>query len=293
MTARRTRSLARRLIGLTAATLFAVGGLTAGVGSAAHAAPVPETETLVLHDVTVTQLVARSSIGGIQFSLHPFGGTPTTVMTNQTLGTTLHVVLSSCGKVVTERTSTLRGYDAFIYVGFGADQRYYSPNPSALSDMIGDSIDYTLTVTKPGYDPYTYTGSTSDYATRPSCEDLAGDNAAGIAVQAWSDRIGALDATGGSTLTISDTRASGARISYVWTVTDQTTETSKASRAQATKSSKASKKSVGTVVARGLRTLRVKRAWVGKDLAVTVTVTKGTGKRTKALTKTLRYGTVA
>lgn len=272
LTSTLTSRLANRLVGGAVAALLTIGGL-AVAAPAAHAAPVPETETLVLYDVSVSELLPASSLGGIQFSLHPYGGSPTTVMTTETKGTTLHAVLSSCGKVVTERTSTLRGFDAYIYVGFGADQSHYTSAPSALSDMIGPSIDYTLTVTKPGYDPYTFTGSTGGYTTRPSCADLSGDNTARIPVQAWSYKYAQPTAKVGSILTISPTRAAGTHVGYVWTVK------AKGKPAQ--------------VVSRGYRTVRVKQGWKGKQVKVSVTVTKGTGKRAKTLTKVLRYGKAA
>lgn len=276
MTLRLAHRIMRRA-GITAATLAAI---TAATVTPAHAVPLPENERLVLFDVSVQEVQYRSSIGGVQWSLHPYGGTPTTVMTD-TQGIEMHAVLSSCGKVVTERTSVMRGFDAFIYVGFGNDPRYFSSAPSDIGDRIGPSIDYTLTVTEPGYDPYTFTGSTSTYTSRPSCEDLAGDNAAGIPIKAWSVKYAQPDAKVGSNLTISDTRADGAHIGYVWTV--------------ATKSAKSGSKTIkksSTIVSRGYRTLKVKKGWKGKDLSVTVTVTKGTGKRAKTLTKTINYGTV-
>lgn len=258
--------LTTTLIGAAAASTLVVGAAAAP----ASAVPVPEAETLVLYDVSAQELLSTSSLAGIQFSLHPFGGTPTTVMTSETKDTTLRAVLSSCGEVVTERTSTLRGFDAFIYVGFGEDPRYATHRPSAISDRLGPSIDYTLTVTKPGYDPYTYTGSTSGYTTRPSCEDLAGDNSARIPVQAWSYAYAQPTAKIGSNLTISETRAAGTHVAYVWTVK------AKGKPAQ--------------VVSRGYRALKVKRGWKGKQVTVTVTVTKGTGKRAKSLARTIRYG---
>lgn len=272
MKARLASLLMGRLAGVAAATLVALS--TVGIAPAAHAAPVPETERLVLYDVAVSENITRSAIGGVGLYLHPYGGTPTTVMTD-TKGIEMHVVLSSCGKVVTERTSIMRGFDAFIYTGFGADPRYYSHNPSEISDRIGPSLDYVLTVTEPGYDPYTFTGTTSAYTTRPTCEDLAGKNKAGIAMQAWSSIYAQPDAKIGSNLTISDTRAAGAHVAYRWTL-----------------AAKGQKLSTAKVLARGVRTLRVKPAYRGKRISVTITVTKGTGKHAKVLTKTLRYGTV-
>jgi hypothetical protein len=267
--------LAGRLTSVVAATMVGLSALT--IAPAAHAAPVPEIDRLVLYDVFVQETITRGSIGGVNFSLHPYGGTPTTVMTD-TQGIEMHVVLSSCGKVVTERTSVMRGFDAFIYTGFGADQRYYSPNPSEISDRIGPSIEYTLTVTEPGYDPYTFTGSTSAYTSRPSCQDLSGDNGKTIPVRAWSAKYAQLDPTVGSLLTISDTRADGARIAYAWTVAEGTGKLAKRT---------------AKVVSRGVRTFKVKPAYRGKSLSVTVTVTKGTGKNAKVLTKTLNYGKVS
>lgn len=268
--------LAGRLMSVAAATMVALAGVA--IAPAAHAAPVPEADRLVLYDVFVQENITRGSIGGVNLSLHPYGGTPTTVMNGETKDTTLHVVLSSCGKVVTERTSTLRGFDAFIYTGFGADPRYYSSAPSEISDRIGPSIDYVLTVTKPGYDPYTFAGSTSAYTSRPSCDDLSGNNGKTVPVRAWSVKFAQFVPQVGKTLTISDTRADGARVSYTWTVAKGTGKLAK----RTTK-----------VINRGYRTIKVKPAYRGKQISVAVTVTKGSGKHTKSATKTLRYGKVS
>ena len=179
--------------------------------------------------------------------------------------------------VVTEHSVTLRGFDGNIYTGFLPDGKGTFA-PTEISDRIGPSIDYVLTVTKPGYDPYTFTGTTSAYTTRPSCEDLSGNNGTTIPVQAWSAKYAQLDPQVRKTLTVSDTRAVGAHVGYVWTVTKAPASWPSAPR-----------RSSAAVTARSRSSAA---AYRGQQIALTVTVTKGTGKRAKVLTKTLNYGKV-
>lgn len=263
--------LARRLVGAATAATVALTALV--VAPAAQAVPVPDTNRLVLWDAYPNEDIVDGSLYGLNLSLHRYSGTPTTPVTDAA-GIVLHGVVSSCGKVVQERTITLdkHSLSPALFVGFGPDGKW-NENPTDISDRIGESLDYVLTVTEPGYDPYTFTGTTDAYTTRPTCKGLSGNGGKTIPVQAWSYKYAQPDAKVGSNLTVSKTRAAGARVSYAWTLSKGRKVTGDAK-----------------VVSRSAQPIRVKPAYRGQQVTLTVTVTKGTGKRAKLLTKTIRYG---
>lgn len=136
--------------------------------------------------------------------------------------------------------------------------------------MVGRSVEYALTVTQPGYDPFVLTGSYDgykNYVPRPSCETINspgyGDEPTGITVSEWSTKKGATTtAKVGKSLGVTPTRAPGSKVTYAW--------------------------KVGTKTVDRDRVLFVRKTYKGKKVTMRVTVSKA---GSKSVSKTLRYGT--
>lgn len=250
-----------RLVSVLASTTLAVAALA--VAAPAHADPVPEAERVVITGVSVSQNASLKVIAGAVIRVSQNGNRPT-------LGTTLHVMWSSCGNPVKESSTVIGDRYPDRPAGIAT---LFSPNgsfdlrPNSVNQMVGRSVEYTLTITQPGYDPFALTGSYSGYTTpRPSCETINspgyGDEPASITVTQWSARKGAtMTAKVGKTLKVTPTRAAGAKVAYMW--------------------------KVGTKVVDRDRAMTVKRSYRGKKVTMRVTVSKSGAK---SVSKTLRYG---
>lgn len=92
--------------------------------------------------------------------------------------------------------------------------------------IVGRSIQYTLTITQPGYDPYERSGSYSGYTVkRPSCDEINDPTPANEAfcrvsrtsVKVASERSGTRPVVG-STVSVSATRSPNCRVTYRWTL---------------------------------------------------------------------------
>ena len=247
---------------------------TLAVAAPAQAAPAPDTERLYVTKTGSLQnpnahlaLNAMFGVGRCAVDSDPFDGTCDETAFPRA-GTQVHTVISSCGNVIREETVNLTGeHDGFI-VNFSPDGEL-DASPNSVNERVGTSWEYVLTITVPGYDPYTLDGSYSGYQVkRPSCEEInspgyGDDTDSTITVSKWSTKKGTTTAQVGKTLKVTPTRAAGAKVTYAW--------------------------KVGSKVVDRDRAMTAKRAYKGKKVTMRVTVSK-TGA--KSVSKTLRYGKV-
>ncbi len=150
-------------------------------------------------------------------------------------GTVIATTVSSCGRPIAEHSRTAGADDAtgsLIDLGAGADTAPYIPvsyrplDDIAYSyqprytpaDFAGTSLEYAVTVTHPGADAYSSSGSVPVELEEPrTCADAAQEWSRLLPVQQWSEKTGKPKA--GRKLTVTPTIAPGAKVRYLWKVT--------------------------------------------------------------------------
>ena len=245
---------------------------TLAVAAPAQAVPAPDTERLYVTKTGSMQnpnahlaLNAIFSVERCSADSDPFDGYCDETAFPRA-GTEVHTVISSCGNVIREETVGLTGEHAGFAVEFSPDGEL-DFGPNSVNERVGTSWDYVLTITVPGYDPYTLDGSYSGYQVlRPSCEEINSpgygtNESTAFTVTKWSLKTGNTVAKVGKALKVTPTRTTGAKVTYRWTV--------------------------GTKVVDTDRALTVKKAYKGRKVVVRVTVSKAGAT---SVSKTLRYG---
>lgn len=198
----------------SAAVLAAAVMTTAGLAAApASAAPYPGA-TLIIYSQGAIQNPSNNVVYGHAASLDTPDGSPVPA------GATATVAYASCGQAVQTVTYGLDDAAGGPPDGKVAFVHYFSatgaadPMGNSITDKIGPVLDWSATITYPGYDPYVLSGSYSGYhVKRPSCEQIlnGGDGDSGgsdpLTVQKWSTKKGAVTVKVGKQVAVTPTRA--------------------------------------------------------------------------------------
>jgi hypothetical protein len=222
-TSRRARLLAGVLAGLAAAV------------PAAQADPPPTDEQMHVAQIGALQNPNDDTVLGFYVTpKQPDGGWAPD-------GTVLTLATSSCGRPLGTATKTVSAQEGRGGIVDFADR---------VIPRVGRSIQYRLTITEAGHDPYTLIGSYDGYQVeRPSCQEINHPLR-----PRWSTRQQTKTLVG-RTVSVTRTTAPGARITYAWKTLDRFGELR------------------GPVL--GTRpSLRLRAAWVGRRVGVAVVVRK-------------------
>jgi hypothetical protein len=217
-----------------------------GLAPAAQATEVPEEQRLVVNRVTALEM-SGDRVTLMAWELGVSGSS-----TAPAAGDAWSVQLFSCGQLFRGEVGRWGGTDSGIIVDF----------TRAEEELIGSSIEYVITNTRSGFDPYSISESYSAFSTeRPSCEQILHP-----LEPSWS-RKDARRTVVGHTISVTPTVVPGAEVTYAW------------------------KRPVrlGVLLGRTLGTgpsIRLKRAWIGRGISVVVKVRKH-GYET--LTKTIDF----
>lgn len=186
------------------------------------------------------------------------------------VGTSLHTTVYSCDAFVKEATTVRQsdspGSSAAVVLSENG-MPDLSPNP--VNDLIGDNAAVvTISVTEPGYAPYTLTSNVRFYGLGgPTCDEVQNPTADPTettpVVAKWSIKKGNTVPKVGKTLKVTPTRAPGATVTYLW--------------------------KVGSKIVDRDRTMTVKKAHKGKKVTMRVTVSMAGAK---SVARVLRYGKV-
>lgn len=248
--------LFRHCVQLVLGVALAVGGL-AVTAPAAQAEPVPAGQELYVDEIGSFQNPNNNTVIGFYVTPADTGGDYAPD------GTVLALDTYSCGNHLGSATKVVSAEN-----GRGAVVNF----SEAAIKKVGQSIQYTLTITQAGYDPYQRSGSYSGYTVkRPSCDQInnptpAPNTSKMCRVTKWSAKVSGRNgksALVGGLAKVSATKSPNCKVTYKWTLN-------------------------GVKAGNG-RSLFLKRSMMGKNLAMKIVVKKSGLKRA---TKTLRYGLV-
>lgn len=235
--------------------------LLALVPAAAQADPVPPEQRLAFYGGSVFNPEGFRAVG-VELALvqvaNPSGRSPA--------GTSLRVVTSSCGLPLTDRTTVLSegaGAVGMVFTESGALEAD-GDSMNALNRNIGRSIEYSITVTQPGYDSYEAAGSIDVGEEMPTCGQIVAD----ANDPAWGKRHGR--ARVGRSVYVEWLRDPRFRYVYTWRVGSKVVKT-------------------GDFSDGAYELRRLKPAWRGKRLTFTAS---SNDFGTDTVSKTYRYGRI-